>query len=66
MTSYARKEELVSIQIYLPDDEKDRFKKACRIRQASMSFELRRFIRAYANTPYIDDRVYYAPLKSQQ
>ena len=53
-----------SIQIYLTPGQKEEFKKACRLRQTTMSHELRRFIRAYANTPFIEDRVYYAPVKT--
>lgn len=59
-----RDQNLHAIQIYLTIDQKREFKKACRIRQTTMSAELRRFIRAYINTPFIDDRVYYAPVKT--
>ena len=51
------------LQISLTHESKKEFKKACKDRQTTMSFELRRFIRAYINTPYQDDRVYYAPVK---
>jgi hypothetical protein len=57
-------QDLDSIQIYLPISQKLEFKKSCKLRQTTMSSELRRFIRAYVNTPFVDDRIYYAPVKS--
>ena len=55
---------LDSIQIYLSKTQKQEFKKMCKLRQSTMAAELRRFIRAYINTPWHDDRVYYAPVKT--
>ncbi len=52
------------LQIELSYELKESFKKSCKDRGSSMSFELRRFMRAYVNTPFIEDRVYYAPFKS--
>jgi hypothetical protein len=57
-------ENTASIQIYLTPSQKKLFKKACKDRQSTMAHELRRFIRAYINTPFQDDRVYYAPVKT--
>jgi len=52
------------IQIELSFELKELFKKSCKDRQTTMTFELRRFMRAYVNTPFIEDRVYYAPVKT--
>ena len=57
-------DDLESIQLYLTKSQKREFKKACRQRQTTMSFELRRFIRAYISSPYVEERLYYAPIKS--
>lgn len=56
--------DLESIQIYLTHDQKEQFQKACKNRHSTMSAELRKFIRAYVNTPWIEERVYYQPVKT--
>lgn len=56
--------DLDSIQIYLTPEQKLEFKKACKKRQSTMSAELRKFIRAYVNTPFVEERVYYQPVKT--
>lgn len=48
------------IQIYLPDVDKEAFKRACFLCDTTMSRELRRFIREYSNNPPIPEREYRA------
>lgn len=59
-----RRQDQVTIHFFLTREEKHSFKKACFQRNVTMSHELRRFMRAFVNTPFIEDRVYYAPVKT--
>lgn len=56
------------IQIYIPAEDKEAFKRACFLCDTTMSRELRRFIRQYANNPPIPKRDYYRlrPLASME
>lgn len=58
--AYCPTENPVCVQFYLAKEEKELFKRVCRIRDTTMSREIRRMVMDYSREDYKIGRLYYA------